>query len=271
MALSVTLEPPARAARPRRLALGAAAFAAALGAAEATVHLAGPFWGAIGFAVVFLATVHLAILVGTRRPAERQLMALVAVASLVPLERLLVLSVPTLPALRLYPNALWVVPMSLASAYAYGASWIPGPRTPLVRPPIPGRRPLALQAAVAAAGAGLGALAAFTIPYSGPQVLVYPDAAKWIGAALFTLAGVAEELAWRGVLQRFAADAFGQIGIAFCFVASAYLAVAWMGPSTAAPVIVLSGLSSVVVYRTRCLSGAVTGHFLLNLLLVLLR
>ena len=40
---------------------------------------------------------------------------------------------------------------------------------------------------------------------------------------------------------------------------------------TAVPVIVLSGLTSVVVYRTRCLAGAVTGHFLLNLLLVMLR
>jgi hypothetical protein len=44
-----------------------------------------------------------------------------------------------------------------------------------------------------------------------------------------------------------------------------------MGLSAAVPVIVLSGLTSVVVYRTRCLAGAVTGHFLLNLLLVMLR
>ncbi|HEX7268579.1 MAG TPA: hypothetical protein VF256_14280, partial [Streptosporangiaceae bacterium] len=60
-------------------------------------------------------------------------------------------------------------------------------------------------------------------------------------------------------------------GVAACFVASAYVSVAWMGLGAAVPVIVLSGLTSVVVYRTRCLAGAVTGHFLLNLLLVMLR
>jgi hypothetical protein len=44
-----------------------------------------------------------------------------------------------------------------------------------------------------------------------------------------------------------------------------------MGWMAAAPVIVLSALTSVIVYRTRCLAGAVGGHVLLNLLLVMLR
>jgi membrane protease YdiL (CAAX protease family) len=102
-------------------------------------------------------------------------------------------------------------------------------------------------------------------------VLIYADADKWIGAALFALAGAADELAWRGVLQRIAADAMGPLGVAACFVASAYVSVAWMGFGAAVPVIVLSALTSVVVYQTRCLTGAVAGHLLLNLLLVVLR
>jgi Type II CAAX prenyl endopeptidase Rce1-like len=270
MAVSAMLVQPARAARAP-VALGALAFAAALGAAEVVYHVAGEFWGGSCFAVVFLAVIHLALWVGARRPAERELMALIAVASLVPLERLLVLSVPTLPALRLYPNALWVLPMALTSAYAFRASWIPVARPRLLRPLSTGWHPLATQAAVTLAGAGLGALTAYTIPYSGPHVLLYQDSAKWTGAALFALAGAAEELAWRGVLQRLADTVFGRIGIGLCFIASAYVAVAWMGPGAAAPVIVLSGITSVVVYRTRCLTGAVAGHFLLNLLLIMLR
>jgi hypothetical protein len=242
-----------------------------LGGAEAVYRVAGPFWGAVCFAVVFLAMVQLAVRVAARRASGGEPAALLAVASLVPLDRLLVVSAPIVPSLRLYPNALWVVPMGLTSVYAYRARWIPGTRPWLLRLPGPGWPPLAIQAGVALTGAGLGVLAAYAIPYSGPQVLIYADADKWLGAALFGLAGGVEELAWRGVLQRIAADAAGPMGVAACFVASAYVSVAWMGLSAAVPVIVLSGLTSVVVYRTPCLTGAVTGHFLLNLLLVMLR
>jgi membrane protease YdiL (CAAX protease family) len=270
MAVSVMTVKPARAAGAS-FAFGALALAAALGGAEAATRLVGVFLGATCFAVVFLAMVHFAVIVAARQPGERELTMLIAAASLIPLERLLVLSVPTVPALRLYPNALWVLPMALASVYAYRAGWVPGTPPRLLRPASPGGHPLAFQAAVAATGAALGAAAAYTIPYNGPQVLVYPDTAKWIGAALFALAGATEELAWRGILQRFAGGIYGWIGIALCFIASSYVAVAWMGVGTAIPVVVLSGLTSVVVYRTRCVGGAVAGHFLLNLLLVMLR
>ncbi len=196
--------------------------------------------------------------------------ALIAAASLVPLERLLVLSAPTLTFLRLYPNALWMLPIAVTGGYAYRARWIPGPR-PLVLPPPGHRRPRAVQAAVLVTGAGLGVLGAVIVPYAGPHVLVHQDAAKWAGAALFALAGAAEELAWRGVLQPFAVTAAGPAGIAFSFLASAYVSVAWMGPKTTVPVIALSAVTSVVVYRTRYLGGAVAAHFLLNLLLLTLR
>jgi hypothetical protein len=234
-------------------------------------RVVGPFWGAVCFAVVFLAMVQLAVHVAARRATGGELAALLAVASLVPLDRLLVVSAPIVPSLRLYPNALWVVPMGLTSVYAYRARWIPGTRPWLLRLPGSGWPPRAIQAGVALAGAGLGVLAAYVLPYAGPQVLIYADAHKWLGAALFGLAGGVEELAWRGVLQRIAADAAGPMGVAACFAASAYVSVAWMGLSAAVPVIVLSGLTSVVVYRTRCLAGAVAGHALLNLLLVMLR
>jgi Type II CAAX prenyl endopeptidase Rce1-like len=270
MAVSAVLIRPLRTARAS-LVRPALAFAAALGGAEAVYRVVGPLWGAVCFAAVFLAMVQLAVLVSARSAAGRKPAALLVVASLVPLDRLLVLTAPIVPSLRLYPNALWVLPMGLASVYAYRARWIPGTRPWLLRLPGSGWPPLAVQAGVAAAGAGLGVLAAYALPYAGPHVLIYADAHKWLGAVLFGLAGGVEELAWRGVLQRIAADAAGPIGVAACFVASAYVSVAWMGPSAAVPVILLSGLTSVVVYRTRCLTGAVTGHFLLNLLLVMLR
>jgi hypothetical protein len=270
MAVSGVLIGPPRTARAS-LVVGTVAFAAALGGAEEVYRVVGPLWSAVCFAVIFLAMVQLAVLVGTRMATGRELAALLVAASLVPLDRLLVLSAPILPSLRLYPNALWVLPMGLTSVYAYRARWLPRTRRPLLRLPGPGRRPLAIQTAVAITGAGLGVLGAYTLRYAGPHVLLYPDAAKWAGMALFALAGGVGELAWRGVLQPIAVGAMGPIGVAACFVASAYVSVAWMGFSAAAPVIVLSGLTSVVVYRTRCLSGAVAGGILLNLLLVMLR
>jgi membrane protease YdiL (CAAX protease family) len=252
-------------------ALGALTFAGALGGAEAVHRLAGPLWGAACFAALFLAVVHLAALAGAREPAGPAAAALIVAAGVVPLERLLVLSVPAVPFLRLDPNALWVLPFGLTGAYAYRARWIPGTRPRLCRPPSPGWVPLAIQVAVLVTAAGLGVLAAYVVPYSGPHVLLYQDPAKWAGAVLFALAGGAEELAWRGVLQPVAVSAAGRAGIAASFLASAYVSVAWMGFTAAAPVIVLSAVTSVVVYRTRCLAGALGGHVLLNLLLVMLR
>lgn len=271
MAVSAVLtHPPPRTARAS-LIRGGVAFAAALGGAEAVYRVIGPLAGAVCFAVIFLVMVQLAVLVGARGATGSESAAILVAASLVPLDRLLVLSAPIMPSLRLYPNALWVIPMGLTSVYAYRARWIPGTRPWLLRLPRPGWPTLAIQAGVAIAGAGLGVLAAHTLRYTGPHVLIYADADKWIGAALFALAGAADELAWRGVLQRIAADAMGPLGVAACFVASAYVCVAWMGFGAAVPVIVLSALTSVVVYQTRCLTGAVGGHLLLNLLLVMLR
>jgi len=254
------------------------AFATALVGAEAVYRLAGQFWGAAAFAMIFLATVHVAVLAGRRgrgargTAADPALTGLIVAASLVPLERLLVLSAPMLPFLRLYPNALWVLPLGIAAVYAYRARWIPLAQPQLLPPPGGnGRQPLAFQAAMVAAGAGLGVLAAVSIPYAGPHVLVHADAAKWAGAVLFGLAGGVEELAWRGVLQPLAVSAAGPAGVAASFLASAYVAVAWMGPFAAAPVIALSAVTSVIVYRTRYLAGAVAAHFLLNLLLLMLR
>jgi hypothetical protein len=279
MAVSTVRVRPQRSQRPlpATITRGALAFAAALGGAEVVYRLVGPFWGATCFAAVFLAIVHLGVLVGSRRDAGSrsaaqagELAALLAGASLIPLARLLVVSVPTLPSLRLYPNALWVLPMGLASVYAYQAQWVPGTRARLLSLPGPRRRGVAIQAAVVAAGAGLGVLGAYALPYSGPHVLIYADAYKWTGAALFALAGGVGELAWRGVLQRYAADIAGPMGVAACFLASTYFVLTWMG-AAAAPVIVLSALTSVVVYRTHYATGAVAAHTLLNLFLILLR
>jgi hypothetical protein len=270
MAVSAALTSPRPAARTSLL-MGASALAAGLGGSEAAYRVYGPFWGAVCFAVLFLAIVQLALLVCARRPADRQSVALLAVASLVPLDRLLVLSAPILPFLRLDPNALWVLPMGLASVYAYQVRWLPSTYLPLLRLPGPGRRPLAIQTAMAISGAVLGVLGADLVAYTGPHALIYPDAAKWTGVILFALAGGVGELAWRGVLQPVAADAAGPMGVTACFIASAYVSIAWMGFSAAGPVIVLSGLTSVVVYRTRCLSGAVAGGILLNLLMAMLR
>jgi Type II CAAX prenyl endopeptidase Rce1-like len=256
---------------PATFTRGALAFAAALGGAEVVYRFIGPFWGATFFAAIFLAIIHLAMFAGSRSAADAdELAALLAAASLIPLARLLVVSVPTLPSLRLYPNALWVLPMGLASVYAYRAWWVPATYPRLLSLPSHRWRPLATQAGVVAAGAGLGALGAYAVPYSGPHLLIYPDADKWIGAALFALAGGVGELAWRGVLQRNAADVAGPMGAVACFLVSAYFVLSWMGPA-AAPVIALSALTSVVVYRTRYVTGAVAAHTLLNLVLVLLR
>jgi len=265
---SAVLIRPTRAARVS-LAAGTTTFAAALGGCETAYRLAGALWGAVCFAALFLALVQVAAFAGRRKGTRRELAPLVIAASMVPLDRLLVLSVPAVSYLRLYPNALWVVPMGLTAVYAYRSWWLPGVRPKLL--PSPGWGPLAGQAAMVAAGAELGVFAAYTLPHPGPHVLLHQDTAKWAGAALFALAGAAEELAWRGALQRVAVDAAGPLGAVACFAASAYVAVAWMGPGAAAPVIVFSGLATVVVYRTRCLAGAAAGHALLNLLLVMLR
>jgi membrane protease YdiL (CAAX protease family) len=269
MAVSV-LRVPLRAA-PASFCLAALGFAAAIGGAEIVYRRVGPFWGAVCFAAVFLALVHLAELASARMTTRRGLTALLAAASLVPLERLLVLSAPSLSYLRLYPNALWLLPMGLVTIYAYRAHWFPETRPWLCRLPGPGWRPFAIQATVAAAGAVIGVLASYIVPHTGYHVLFYPDTAKWIGVALFSLAGVVEELAWRGVLQPFAAGVAGPVGILASTVASVYVSVAWMGPGAVVPMIALSAMTSVVVYRTRCLAGSMAAHGLMNLFLVMLR
>ena len=268
MTASAVVIRPTRAARVS-LAAGITTFAVALGGCETAYRLAGALWGAICFAALFLGMVQVAAFAGRRKSTRPELAALVMAASLVPLDRLLVLSVPTVSYLRLYPNALWLVPMGLTAVYAYRSRWLPGTRPTL----LPGRgwAPLAAQAGMVVAGAELGVFAAYTLPHPATHVLLHQDRAKWAGAVLFALAGAAEELAWRGALQRVAVDAAGPLGAVACFAASAYVAVAWMGPGAAAPVIVFSGLATVVVYRTRCLAGAMAGHAVLNLLLVMLR
>src|SRR6266567_2850546 len=154
MAVSTVLVRPLRAA-PAPFTRGALAFAAALGGAEVVYRLVDPFWGATCFAAIFLAIVHLGVLVDSRSAADGgEQGALLAGASLIPLARLLVVTVPTLPSLRLYPNALWVLPMGLAGAYAHGARWVHGTRPRLLSLPGPGWPALAIQAAVVAAGAG---------------------------------------------------------------------------------------------------------------------
>ncbi len=132
MAVSATLMRPHRTARAS-CARGGLTLAAALGGAEAAYRLAGQFWGAAAFAMIFLATVHVAVLAGRRgrgargTAADPALTGLIVAASLVPLERLLVLSAPMLPFLRLYPNALWVLPLGIAAVYAYrpGSACLP--------------------------------------------------------------------------------------------------------------------------------------------------
>jgi len=258
--------------RPASFGLAVFALAGTLGGAEAVDHFAGTFWGTIFFAAIFFAIIHLAVLLDRRGAVGDERAALLAVASLIPLERLLVLSVPALPFLRLYPSALWVLPMILVSAYAYRAQWIARGRPRLLGSSGDRRwTSLAIQIGIVAAGGALGLAAAYTIPYTGSHVLIYPDPAKLSGAVLFALAGGAEELAWRGVLQPLAADMAGYAGIIACFLASAYLAVAWMGLEAALPVIMLSGLTSIAVYRTRDLTGSLAAHVVLNLIFVILR
>lgn len=267
MALSAAITEPIRAV-PARFAAGALAIGAAVGGSEAVYRLAGPLWGAACFAAVFTAILQAGVIAGMREGPHGRRAALFAVASLVPLARLLVLSTPAVPFLRIDPGALWALPLTLVSVYAYRASWISGSR-PSLRIPAGGE--WAPTAAVVAAGACLGPLAAWTAHYSGAQVLIHPDAAKWAAAVLFAVAGGGGELAWRGVLQPQLETVAGPAGAAVCFAASAYTAVAWMGWGAAAPVIALSALTTVVVYRTHRLTGAVAAHTLLNLLLVVLR
>lgn len=271
MAGSAVVARPVR-VTPASFRLAVFALAGALGGAEMVDRFVGTYWGAIGFAAIFVAVIQLAVVLERRGAAGDERAALLAVASLIPLERLLALSMPALPFLRLYPSALWVLPMILVSVYAYRAQWIPAARPRLLGPPADRRwTPLVIQVGLVVAGAGLGIAAAYTVPYAGSHVLIYPDFAKWSGAVLFALAGGAEELVWRGVLQPLATDVAGYAGIAACFLASAYVAIAWMGIGAALPVIVLSALTSVVVYRTRDLTGSLAGHVVLNLLFVMLR
>ncbi|MGZ3675771.1 MAG: CPBP family glutamic-type intramembrane protease [Ktedonobacterales bacterium] len=269
MAVSTAITRSIRAA-PVSFSAGVLASAATLGGAEAIYRLSGAFWGAVGFAAIALVMVQLAVLAGIRGAVHSHMPALLAVASLVPLTRLLMLGVPAVSFLRLNPNALWVLPLIIASVYAYRAHWIPGARPHVLHLPSPGWPSLEIQAAVVAVGALLGVLGAYIVPYAGPHVLSHQDAAKWTGAVLFALAGAAEELAWRGILQGLMADVAGCMGVMACFVLSAYVTVAWMGWNSVAPVI-LSVVTTVVVCRTRFVTGSVTAHSLLNFLLVVLR
>jgi hypothetical protein len=256
--------------RPRvgPLVRRAVLFPAWLAVAELVARFADATAGAALFALMFLVLVNAAAVRAARTSdASGLVVRMLLVASLVPLARLLVLSSPLVPWLRLDPHGLWGLPLALAAGLALRQLVARGHHLPLL-PAGVGAGTLLRLVAVGLSGLPLG-LVAYYVGTALPGDEVFRIRAfTWVGLVLLVVAGVAEEVVVRGVVLPLALDALGQHGRTLVVVLSSYLWAAWLGWATLGPVLVASVLFTSSAERHRCLYGGLLGRVLLLVSLV---
>jgi uncharacterized protein len=247
----------------RALLISAAlpAWGAGIAAAELLLLLLGPLAGAIAHAVLVAGLSNFYLIMRRRLPgddpgerASLQLcLRVVAVLSLVPLLRLLALSVPVSTVSPPYQYTLVGAPMTLAALLALrmvgGPRWLPSD---------PGR--LRPQLVLAASGLPLG-LVAFLILRPAPLVTSWsPPQLVVATLILFAFTGLLEELIFRGLLQRVWAQASGDAGVLW---STAIFAFTYFGTRSPGFVlfITLVGLLFAVSYkRSGSLLGVAAAH-----------
>ncbi len=226
--------------------------------AELVTAVWSPLWG-IAFHIFLLLVLVFHSSFATEHPSHRLYLAL----SLAPLIRVLSLSLPLLSVPQIYWYALTGIPL-------FGGAFIVMQRLNL-RPRqvglIPGKIPL--QLLVATIGIPFGIAEYFILR---PEPLV--ESLSWPGLLLpvlilFISTGLAEELIFRGVMQRLAGEALGRWGWVYVAVLFAVLHIGYISVLDVFFVLGAGLFFGWVVKRTGSLLGVTLAHGLTNILLYL--
>jgi len=276
--VSVTSASPRSYRRLSQLTAGVVGYLAAMAATEIVAVAVGPLQGATCLALMFITLVNLTILARLREAASAgTVWRLLAVASIPPLERLLMLCMPPLRWGRLEEYVFWSVPLLVGAIVLFRTpllAHVADSRPRLTRTPrggygLPG---LSGQLLVALAGAALGVAAGLQAEGQLLPVGELLRAAQpaWLGIVMAVFAGCSQELVYRGVIQPVATAVGDWVGmiVSSLLMASAWLA--WVGVGVAAPVVAASLLFGWAVRRWHTLVGVLVGHGLFNLALALL-
>lgn len=253
-------------AAPERIRTSERRLAAAAPAIAAVLVLAGAELLFVDRHVLAGLVVDAALVFGLANVAaagasgEGRLFGLLA---LVPLARLLSLTMPLGRVPPLYWHALIGAPLLPALAVAvrvYGYS----PSSLGLR-----RGRLVAQLAIAASGGPLG-LAAYAILRPAPAVPRLDWSHLVFGSlTLLVFAAFVEELLFRGLLQQAASSVFGAAGVVLVNVVYAVTAVGSFSAGYAVFVGLMGCWFSIAAGRTRCLWGVIAAHALVVIGLVL--
>lgn len=233
-------------------------YLAAIGAAEAVTALYDLQLGVIFHALLMgLLLLHSA-LVGPS-PLQRLLLTL----ALAPLVRIVSLGLPLAPFPQVYWYLLTGAPLVAAAVVAM---WVLGTPWRAVGLSLRG---WAWQPPLALAGVGFGA-AEFYILRPAPLIAEMEWRQALLPALILFLAtGFAEELLFRGVVQRAALDALGIGGLVYGALLFAILHLGYLSALDVAFVFGVGLLFAVAVYKTGSLAGATLSHGLTNIFLFL--
>jgi membrane protease YdiL (CAAX protease family) len=264
--------------RLSQLTVGVIGYLAAIAATQIVAVAVGPLEGATCLALMFIVLVNLTILARVREgDSAGHVWRLLAVASIPPLERLLMLCMPPLRWGRLQEYVLWSVPLFVGVMMLFSTPLLAQvaaarPRLTRTRHGGYGLPGLSGQLLVALAGAALGVAAGLLAEGQLRPIGELLRAAQpaWLGIVMVVFAGCSQELLYRGVIQPVAVAAGDWIGVVISSLLMASAWLVWVGFGVAAPVIAASVLFGWAVRRWHALIGALVGHGLFNLALALL-
>lgn len=238
---------------------GAVIYLLAITAAEAVTVFLAPLWGIISHIIVLIA-----LILHSASVSEHRYQQLVLSLALVPLVRIMSLSMPLagIPQIWWYP--IIYAPL-LAAAIA--VIRLTGYRLKDVGLTV---RLLPVQLAVALSGFLFGVAEYFILaPESMATEFTWPEI--WLPALLLLVCtGFVEEFIFRGVLQRTALEAFGGWGIVYVSLLFAILHMGFLSWIDVAFVFVVALFFGWVVKKTGSLLGVTLAHGITNISLYLI-
>ncbi len=239
-------------------ALEAWGYLVLLMAAELVTNLGDPRWGLALYAVLLIA-----LLIHTTLRWEHPVHRLLLSLTLVPLIRLLSLSLP----LTRFPQIDWYLftslPLFVMAFMVMRSLGLTGRAVGLTR------RGLPVQVAIGLTGLALG-YAEYLILSPQPliQELGWPQV--WLPALILLVStGLLEELLFRGILQRTALDALGAGGLAYVAALFAILHVGHRSELDIAFVFGVGIFFGWAVVKTGSILGVTLSHGLTNIMLFL--
>ncbi|MFQ5925038.1 MAG: lysostaphin resistance A-like protein [Dehalococcoidia bacterium] len=231
----------------------------AIAGAELVTALGNPIGGIVFHAIILVALILHASL--TREPSDRRLFLSL---SLAPLIRVLSLSMP----LTDFPQIYWylIVAIPLFAATFVIIRMLNYRRSEVGL--IIGRMPI--QLLVAATGVFFG-VAEFYILRPEPLIAAFTWQSVLLPALIMLVAtGFAEELLFRGVMQRPSLEVMGTPGLLYISAVFAALHIGYLSPIDVVFVFVIGLFFAWVVKRTGSLFGVTLSHGIANITLYLI-